>query len=116
MRPVIFNNFAVIGTGNEALKSEEMINFEDSDYNTFKIYASGRENFHYAHFILELKKRQDFITMMVSFFMCRKIFRSPISTDSVWIEIPVDRSAAQSELASEILIVPKKGYYLDKIK
>lgn len=28
IRPVIFSNFAVIGTGNEALKSEEMIEFE----------------------------------------------------------------------------------------
>jgi len=54
--------------------------------------------------------------MLVSFFMCRKIFRSPIATDSVWVEIPIDRSAVKSDLVSEVLIVPKKGYYLDTIK
>lgn len=116
VRSVIFNNFAIIGTEGESLKNETMIQFEDTDSNTFKIYASGRENVHYAHFTLELKKRQDFITMIVSFFMCRNLFRSPIATDSLWIELPIERPKGAPDLISEVLIVPKKGYYLDQIK
>jgi hypothetical protein len=89
----------------------------DSTSNKFPLYASGRENLHYAHFNLELKNRQDFVTMFVSLIMCRSLFRSPISKDSLWIELPIDRglssTGGESDLVSEILIVQKKGYYLE---
>ena len=102
----------------------------DSDSNIFPLYASGRENIQYAHMKLELKKRQDFIMMLVSIFTCRKIFKSPIPRDSLWLELPLDRSNKKQttasrgnpdsnnsvDLVSEILIVPKNGYYLEKIK
>jgi hypothetical protein len=117
LRPLIFSNFAVVGTNNKELKDPSMIQFEDVDINTFKVYAGGRENIIYCHFILELMKRQDFVSMVVSFFMCGKIFKTPVSTDSVWIEIPIDRSAIKDSssraLVSELLITPRKGYYFE---
>ena len=68
--------------------------------------------------------------MLISIFTCRKIFKSPIPRDSLWIELPLDRSSKKqvsasrgnpdsnnsADLVSEILIVPKHGYYLEKIK
>ena len=58
--------------------------------------------------------------MVVSFFTCRSIFKTPIATDSLWLEIPIDRKEieghASEKLVSEILIVQKKGYYLEFIK
>jgi len=58
--------------------------------------------------------------MIVSFFTCRSIFKSPISTDNLWLEIPVDRTEveghASEKLVSEVLIVQKRGYYLEWIK
>ena len=67
---------------------------------------------------LELKKRQDFLTMLLSFIACRGLFRSPIAKDSVWLEIPLDRKAdaGYDDLVGELLIVPKKGYYYEQIK
>jgi hypothetical protein len=62
------------------------------------------------HVNLELKKRQDFISMLLSFITCRGLFRTPVPKDTVWLEIPVDR---KDELVGEILIVPKKGYYYE---
>lgn len=98
--------------------------YRDSDTNTFPLYASGRENLHYVHFNLELKKRQDFIQIVFSFLMCRSLFRSPVPRDSVWLEIPIDRGSHSSghtrdkgerELVSEVLIVPRYGYYFEQI-
>ena len=41
----------------ESIKNASQIKFEDSNTNRFPLYATGRENIHYCHFILELKKR-----------------------------------------------------------
>lgn len=81
VKQVIFLNFAIIGTGDEAknIHHAEDIIFEDSDSNIYPLYASGRENLLYAFLKLELKKRQDFISMIISIFTCRKIFKSPIA-------------------------------------
>ena len=73
--------------------SSNFVIYRDADSNKFPIYASGRENIHYAHMNLELKKRQDFISMLFSFIMCRGLYNSPIAKDSVWLEIPLDRKA-----------------------
>ena len=109
LRPLLFANFAVIGTAGRALKSSEEIDFEDSSSNVYRLYCSGREKLHYAYFTLELKNRQNFYSMLISFFTCRSIFKSPISTDNLWVEIPIDRkeveSHASEKLISEVLIV-----------
>ena len=51
--------------------------------------------------------------------MCRNLFSSPIPRDSLWLEIPIDRckfkNTLEFELAAEVLIVPKKGYYINEI-
>lgn len=52
--------------------------------------------------------------MLFSFFTCKGLFRSPISKDSIWLEIPLERK--DDGLAGELLIVPKKGYYYEQIK
>jgi hypothetical protein len=76
---------------------------------------------------LELKKRQDFVTMLLNIFTCRKIFKSPIPRDSLWLELPLDRASKKKgdksrgnpdsnnsqDLVTEILIVPKEGYYFE---
>ena len=56
--------------------------------------------------------------MLLSFITCRGLFRSPIAKDSIWLEIPLDRkeNPGHDDLAGEILIVPKKGYYYEQIK
>lgn len=109
LRPLLFANFAVIGTQGRQLKSASEIDFEDSTSNVYRLYCTGREKLHYAYFTLELKNRQNFFSMVVSFFTCRSIFRSPISTDNLWLEIPIDRkeveSHASEKLISEVLII-----------
>ena len=51
---------------------------------------------------------------------CRSIFKSPISTDSIWYEIPIDREKTEknnnsAKLIQDILIVRKKGYYQEEV-
>lgn len=65
--------------------------YRDSSTNMFKLYATGRENIHYCHMILELKKRQHFVSILLNLLMCRSIFKSPIKTDNLWLEIPIMR-------------------------
>lgn len=109
LRQLLFSNFAVIGTAGKQLNSKEEIAFEDSSSNIFRLYCHGREKLHYAYFTLELKNRQNFLSMVMSFFTCRSIFKSPISTDNLWLEIPIDRKEveghASEKLVSEVLII-----------
>ena len=65
--------------------------------------------------------------MIISIFTCRKIFKSPIPRDSLWLDLPLDRASKKKgshskgnpdsnnsiDLVTEILIVPKEGYYLE---
>ena len=55
--------------------------------------------------------------MMVSFMMCRSLFRNPVSQDSLWVEIPIDRASkhGREPFISEVLIVQKKGFHLEQI-
>lgn len=57
LRPLLFANFAVVGTQGKQLTSAEQIDFEDSSSNVYRLYCSGREKLHYAYFTLELKNR-----------------------------------------------------------
>ena len=98
-----------------------LLKFRDSSTYRFPLYATGRENYHFCYFILELKKRQDFISMFTNIFRCRNFFQSPIRTDSMWLEIPIERKVQSNKLDSadlvaEILIIQKKGYYLEDMK
>lgn len=106
----------MVGTGNLEVTSLDDIKFEDSSYNQFNLYAAGRENFHYARFVLELQKRQSFLNMMFEYLMCKRLFRTPSSIDSVWLEIPIERAPKADALVSELLIVSKNGYFLEEIK
>ena len=65
--------------------------------------------------------------MLFNIFSCKKIFKSPIARDSLWLELPLDRASKKQgdksrgnpdsnnsvDLVTEILIVPKEGYYLE---
>jgi len=57
LRPLLFANFAVIGTQGRQLRNSEEIDFEDSSSNVYRLYCTGREKLHYAYFTLELKNR-----------------------------------------------------------
>jgi hypothetical protein len=120
MRPLLFENFAVIGTEGSSVDKVVDIDFEDSTSHVYRLYCSGREKLHYAYFTLELKNRQNFFSMILSFLTCRSIFKTPIATDSLWIEIPIDRKEIEGhdseKLVSEVLIIQKRGYYLEFIK
>ena len=51
--------------------------------------------------------------------MCRGLFKSPVATDSLWLQIPIERkkkNTDENKLVSEVLIVPKFGYYFEAIK
>jgi hypothetical protein len=69
----------------------------------------------FVHFQLELKRRQSFFSMLASLLFCRSIFKLPGSVDSVWLDVPLKRPA-EDKLAGEILIVNKKGFYLEEIQ
>lgn len=65
--------------------------------------------------LLELKKRQDFLSALYSILICRSLFRSPISQDALWLEIPLE-DIKSNNFVAEVLIVQKEGFYFEEIK
>lgn len=100
------------------IESAKDIGFEDNSSNRYPLYCTGRENVNYVFIQLELMKRQDFINMFFRAITCRSIFKSPISTDCIWYEIPIDRKKVETndnsaKLVQDIVICQKRGYYLE---
>ena len=79
---IFFNNLNIRSC---SLINSLYFNCRDITTCKFPLYATGRENVHYVEFILELKKRYDFISMIFSLFMCKNLFKSPSDSDNLWL-------------------------------
>jgi hypothetical protein len=55
--------------------------------------------------ILELKKRQDFFSLVKSILFCRSLWKSPIAEDALWVEIPLSDTKNPNKIVGEVLIV-----------
>ena len=71
----------------------------------FSLLCTGRENYHYALFRLQLKQRYELVTSLLTTIF-RKFWKQ---RDCLWIEIPIERnpSLGDKTLHSEILISRK---------
>ena len=85
LKPVIAENFARVGTSDDM----SCIEFEDSSACEFPLLLGGRENLVYANLNLTLNKRHDIATMVVTTLL-KRFFPQ---RESLWIEIPIDRSS-----------------------
>ena len=75
------------------------VTVEQISYNEYQFYASGRNNLHYTHFMLDLKKRQDLLSMMLLNFLWPE-------RDQLFIEFALD--PRDETLPIELMVIPRK--------